>query len=267
MFRVTGLLGATTLAFCLCAGGASAGDLLYSQDFEHPAFYNNDSGGDFDIYADVNAHYANQPPGFTFGQAFTVETLRVGGSIAFGEGYKDPQAIAGQYVLGMLSDVQNDLLGLAFNVGDFKFLNVRADISPIDLDRQGGPFAAIGSQPVFRFSLYDNPTGLVGLGAGPALASFDATGLSSSARNVFNWTEALGGLDASGSTNGNVILRIDLLSGGYAALDNLRIAASDTPGDIPGVGAAPEPASWALMIAGFGLAGGALRRRRSHAAV
>jgi len=24
----------------------------------------------------------------------------------------------------------------------------------------------------------------------------------------------------------------------------------------------PEPASWALMIAGFGLAGGALRRRR-----
>ena len=27
------------------------------------------------------------------------------------------------------------------------------------------------------------------------------------------------------------------------------------------VGAVPEPASWALMIGGFGLAGGALRRR------
>ena len=31
-------------------------------------------------------------------------------------------------------------------------------------------------------------------------------------------------------------------------------------------GAVPEPATWALMISGFGLAGGALRRRRSLAA-
>lgn len=34
----------------------------------------------------------------------------------------------------------------------------------------------------------------------------------------------------------------------------------DTPGTVPGV---PEPASWALLIAGFGLVGGAMRRRRS----
>ena len=30
----------------------------------------------------------------------------------------------------------------------------------------------------------------------------------------------------------------------------------------PGAGGVPEPASWALMITGFGLAGGAIRRRR-----
>ena len=30
---------------------------------------------------------------------------------------------------------------------------------------------------------------------------------------------------------------------------------------------APEPASWALMIGGFGLVGGAMRRRRSHLSV
>lgn len=39
----------------------------------------------------------------------------------------------------------------------------------------------------------------------------------------------------------------------YNALDNVTI----------GVGAVPEPATWALMIGGFGLAGSALRRRRA----
>lgn len=264
--RVTGLMMAA--AVLATAGSASAADLLYSQNFEAPAFYNNDSGGDFDIYADVNAHYANQPAGFSFAQANTVETLRVGGSIAFGEGYKDPQNIAGNYVVGMLSSVQDDLLGLSFNVSTFKYLNVRADISSIDLDRQGGPFVPTGgAAPVFRFSLFDNPTGALGVGSGAALASFDVTGLVSPAKNVFNWSEALGGLDASGSTNGNVILRIDLLSGGYGALDNLRIAASDISGEIPdptppGIPGVPEPSTWAMLIAGFGLIGGAMRRSR-----
>lgn len=48
--------------------------------------------------------------------------------------------------------------------------------------------------------------------------------------------------------------------------------ASQDPGaygaalDAVSVSAVPEPASWALMIMGFGLAGGALRRRRSAVA-
>jgi hypothetical protein len=33
-------------------------------------------------------------------------------------------------------------------------------------------------------------------------------------------------------------------------------------GLVSGSAAVPEPASWALMIGGFGIAGGALRRRR-----
>ena len=40
----------------------------------------------------------------------------------------------------------------------------------------------------------------------------------------------------------------------------LRIA--DTPG-----GAVPEPAMWAMLVAGFGLVGGAVRRRREMAVV
>ena len=51
-------------------------------------------------------------------------------------------------------------------------------------------------------------------------------------------------LSTAGNTNGNVILRIDLLSGGYAAMDNFVVAASDTPVEVPPI---PEPATVALM--------------------
>lgn len=44
---------------------------------------------------------------------------------------------------------------------------------------------------------------------------------------------------------------------------NISLASVSTPGP---VGAAPEPATWAMMILGFGLAGFALRRQRRSAA-
>jgi hypothetical protein len=37
------------------------------------------------------------------------------------------------------------------------------------------------------------------------------------------------------------------------------------PPQPPGPGGVPEPSAWALLIAGFGLAGGALRRSRARA--
>jgi hypothetical protein len=50
---------------------------------------------------------------------------------------------------------------------------------------------------------------------------------------------------------------------GYA--DAIYAQDGHTQGFVTG-GGVPEPASWALMIAGFGLAGGMLRRRRAAAA-
>ena len=41
----------------------------------------------------------------------------------------------------------------------------------------------------------------------------------------------------------------------YFALDNISLSA------------VPEPATWAMMIGGFGMVGGAMRRRRSSATV
>lgn len=47
--------------------------------------------------------------------------------------------------------------------------------------------------------------------------------------------------------------------------DDLSTIRQVTGGSITEAGAAPEPASWALMIGGFGVIGGALRVRRRRA--
>jgi len=236
-----------TLVLTLLASDLQASTVLYVQTFENPTGFVND-GGDVNIYRTVNQLYGNQPPGFTFAQANTVETLLVGGSQAWGTGLLDPQGIAGRYALGMLSNVQDDLLGLSFDIGQFRYLNFRLDISSIDINSWGGPFNS--TAPTFRFTLFDNPSGATGLGAGTILSTVDVTG-TSSLRNTFNWTNQVVGLDAAGNTNGKVTLRIDLLSGGYAAMDNFVIAASDRIGDVPAV---PEPSAWISLATGLILA-------------
>lgn len=228
--------------------------ILYDQDFENPTgFINN--GGDININRSVNQLYSNQPPGFVFTQNFTVETLLVTGTQAFGTGYSDPAGTAGNYTLGMLSSAQDDRLGLAFDVGSNDFLNVFLDISSIDLDRFGGPFVTPGDPAEFRFTLFDNPGGGPGLGGGTILSQLDATAAASD-RTVFDWTRAVLPLAALGNTDGNVILQIDLLSGGYGAMDNLLIEASETPAVVP-----VPAAVWLFGTALIGLVGFGKRRK------
>ena len=250
---------AAAVSVFLTLTSAEASTVLYSQNFESPSGFVND-GGDVNIFRTVNQLYGNQPPGFTFAQQNTVETLRVGGSQAWGTGFLDPQGVAGNYVLGMLSSYEDDKLGLSFDIGAFQFLNFRLDVSSIDLDRWGGPYVPAGGlAPTYRFSLYDNPGGGAGLGAGTPLSVVEHTG-TVSARNTFDWTNFVAGLDATGATNGKVILQIDLLSGGYAAMDNFVIAASNQRGDVPAI---PEPSAWISLAIGLGILGRRTIKRRS----
>lgn len=261
MKSLPNIMALTLAAAGLALNAQAATIVLYDQDFESPAAFVN-NGGDVNIFNQVNTLYGNQPPGFAFTQDFTVETLLITGTQAFGTGYSDPAGTGGNYALGMLSGVQNDLLGLAFNANGFNFFNVSLNISSIDLSVFGGPFVPVGGAiPVFEFTLFDNPGGLPGLGGGTILDSQQAAG-TASARDVFDWTDVLLALDASNATNGNVILRIDLLSGGYASMDNFRIAASDTPGDVGNPTVVPEPPS--LILLGIGLVGLLVARRRNR---
>jgi hypothetical protein len=129
--------------------------------------------------------------------------------------------------------------------------------------RFGGPFVPAGGlAPTFRFSLFDNPSGAAGLGSGALLSSADATGTVAPNKTTFDWTNVVIGLSAAGNTNGNVILRVDLLSGGYAAMDNFVVAASNVPGQVPPINPVPEPGTLGLVLAGAGAAGVLARARR-----
>lgn len=248
------ILTSISALLILFFSGQTSAVILYDQDFENPTGFVNDAG-DVNIRRNVNQLYGNQPPGFTFTQTFTVETLFVNGNQAFGTGYSDPSGTAGNYTLGMLSNAQNDRLGLAFDVGANDFLNVFLDISSIDLSVFGGPFVPPGAAPEFRFTLFDNPSGAPGIGGGTVLSSLQATA-AASARDVFDWTNVVLPLAALGNTNGNVILQIDLLSGGYAAMDNLLIEASETPAVVP-----VPAAVWLFGTGLIGLIGFSNRRK------
>jgi hypothetical protein len=232
----------------LLAAPSRANVVLYNQNFENPTGFEN-NGGDINIFNTVNQLYGNQPLGFQFAQAFTVETLFLTGNQAFGTGYSDPQGIGGNYSLAMLSTLQNDLLSLSFNMQGYNYLNFRLNVSSIEIDRFNGPANPAGSVPVFEITLFDNPTGVNGLsGNGQVLDVVQISGASSTARNVFNWTEHNIPLSGIASTNGNVTIRIDALDTlgiQYAALDNFRVIASNT--------AVPEPGTLILFAAGTGL--------------
>ncbi|WP_338849781.1 PEP-CTERM sorting domain-containing protein [Massilia sp. W12] len=246
-------------ALLACVTQAQAATVLYSQNFEAPTGYIPSTYYHDLSSAPVNSLYGNQPAGFTFNHTYTVETLHISGGRAFGNGYQDPQHKGGNYALGMLESVQDDRLGLNFNVAGHKFLNFRLDVSRIGLSGGNGPFA--NDAPKFRFSLFDNPLGQATInGNGVLLSSLTMEGANSAHNGVFNWTNLVAALDASRASNGNVTLQIDLIRGGYAAMDNFVIAASDNSGEVPQI---PEAETWAMLLAGLGGLGLLARRRQA----
>ncbi len=107
---------------------------------------------------------------------------------------------------------------------------------------------------------YDNAgeaffSGTIG---GVTLASYAV-----SSRPGTTWQNIAGNLTIAspGIYTVNFVFNTDLFPSKDVVIDQVYIIASDTGG--PVIPAIPEPATWAMLIAGFGLVGAAMRRRQA----
>ena len=79
---------------------------------------------------EVNSFYGT--PENPFIQAHTVETVFLDSNCG-GIHHEDPLGIDGSFAIGMLSTIEDDLLGLAFDTEDTTFLNICMDAAVVAL--------------------------------------------------------------------------------------------------------------------------------------
>jgi hypothetical protein len=202
---------------------------LYRNDFEDPNATVQRGSCNPISQTPVNTYYGTSEN--QFNQQGSVETfLQMESFWNSTTRYSDPDGRGRNYSIGMLRSRDNDLLALSFDAKNFNFVNVGMDISSIDLPCAGGPFGI--EDPIFRVSAIDSPDGVPRL-TGTVLDSANMTGPVAPNQWTFLWTNKVVALNVTKSTNGNVSIVWDLIQSGYAAFDNLIVAASDTPGFVP----------------------------------
>lgn len=207
------------------AGGTGQpSQVLYTNDFETPNMPLVASCGNSLDPIGINALYGSSD--FVFQQVYTVEGVTVHDPSGL---YTDASGIGKNYSLGMLSELQDDLLALTFEVTGNSFLNVGFDLSAIDVSGCGGPFQT--AVPVMQVRLYDSPSGDFAFNQpGTLLDQGEVTGVAAPDAWTFAWNYGVVSLDATGATGSSLTIVFDLQQSGYAAFDNLSIVAADTAG-------------------------------------
>ncbi|MET3713236.1 hypothetical protein ABIC65_003966 [Sphingomonas trueperi] len=119
--------------------------------------------------------------------------------------------------------------------------------------------------------------GALDLRAGQRYVAFLTTaGLGQPQGGEMSWMPTAGSFGSNAYAGGDFVYTnagssLDAIAGAqwddtHGALGDVQFKADFSPGATAGAGV-PEPAAWAMLIGGFGLAGGALRRRRARTAV
>ncbi|HPU15931.1 MAG TPA: PEPxxWA-CTERM sorting domain-containing protein [Polymorphobacter sp.] len=112
-----------------------------------------------------------------------------------------------------------------------------------------------GASYTLTFSIADRP----GYGDNPLTVRFNAINLGTYAATSTLWATHTTGTFVATGTTATLLFEASGNTGYDAGIGLDAVSIAGVPG------AVPEPASWALMIGGFGLVGSALRRRRSVA--
>ena len=193
---------------------------LYENDFETPNVPLVKACGNAIDTREINFLYGGTQG--TFQQTFTVEAVLLDDPV-----YSDPSGTGGTAAIGMVRDLEADLLALTFDTEGRAFLNVVMDLTSIDVEGCGGPFGV--AAPVYRLTLVDSPGGAFSFGSGTVLDTRDVAGVEAPDGFTTEWARRGAALDASASTDGTVTLVWDLIQSGYAAFDNLVITADDDP--------------------------------------
>ncbi len=142
----------------------------------------------------------------------------------------------------------------------FDLSNLGVEVTSAVLSVGNGNGYAAG--PLSTWSLFDVNNSLASLdvnrnsgdAGGLGLFSDLQSGVLYGARGITNVVQ---NSQVDISLNGAALAAINRAAGGEFAIGGTLRPGEEIPGGIP------EPATWALMIGGFGLAGASLRRRRS----
>lgn len=221
------ILAAATAVALAAQPAAAATNLILNGDFNK----NGNFSGEYATYT-----YSTTPLGFGWDISGSVDVFRT--DSRFGG---EPDPVGGDpFALDLVGSGTTGGIGQSFSTEAGKSYRLTFDFT-------NNPFISSASM---RF----------GVGGSGGLALEDILAHSGATTNAMGWQSFTVDFVAKSA---NSYLFFDNLTGGLAGgmyLDNIAVYDLSEP-----QGAVPEPATWALMIGGFGFAGAALRRRRAFA--
>lgn len=263
-------LAATALVLPIATPALAATSVLTPYNLNATVYTQN-----FDTLATTTAESSTLPAGFqiaeTGSSSSTVDGNYIGGtgSDTTGDTYSFGLAGSNDRALGtLLSGSNAPLFGAVFTNG------LGSTITALTFDFAGEQWrSVVGGADRLDFQ-YRLGGGNVDTGTWLDVNSLDILAVATGATGAVN-----GNLAANRATYGATIGGLNILAGqSFAfrfvdfdyvpgadaglALDDLTLTATTSA-----TAAVPEPATWATMVAGFGLLGGALRRRAARPAL